>query len=890
MEPATKRRKPPTAQHDEDDEDDEDDELFLEPDELNRRRDPDFQLQQSRDLAARKLKSRFEDIFTKYGRDFEGIGDEVDIISGRLVVDNGHVQSLIPTEFGGGGVDGGDGDDDDDDDDKDDGKSTDEKDQAHVDSATMPNDPFQSSNQALSQMRPRMSSILGQQTSHLTPLSSFDSSTFQKSHLGLDPAWYTPELPSAFRQSLSIDPAWQAPDLPASAFLRDNNQQPPPKITRKGLHVSLGADADEEDNIFFDQRAFDAENQEGPTSPLIKKFPGLDSSPNDNNYNDLINQVMENLPSSPPEVRKMRTLKSLGKPTPLGLQSTKKNPAADGKKRSAQSSKHDMPLAVDGANLAPDMPDPDAQKTVHDLTEEALWEDADLDSFVDVTGVDLCTSSSPRLFVDIRFTTQQAGQNEAMDDIAAAETNRQRKTKRVDKVAKNAPRANLPVRHFQRNVVDPDFNFSDEDESTLLPKRKRLSNTGFTTPMGLSIELPTELSNKVLELPDETSQPLPLQEERPKPSTEESEALKPKRGRPRSRKQEPRSSRAVVQPLQGPQTSPSPMPPQSPLLSELFLQSDSNKAALQNEPAADTTTDVATSLPIPHTQQQSSPELGDSITVTADTTAESRAQLHSTFKATAKTKSQPKRIQKKSPASTDLKTPKVDNGISTAPATAASLISLFPDAEDDGEQDTENETSFSLSDFPPSGRRHHHQPLVHRPFHLPTATPRPSASSRNSNLTTTTHTITTTTRIPTDRKNRNPPKHHDDTSLPINDSRSAESRAFFATPSGKDTADLASARSATEEIGPSKIHRPKKRRQLAYSVVRVRKASDITTADSPGSSKDSSQRRQQRPAKRQRPTQDSSPTAAIVHTPGGSRRRCGDDGWQCERDFCFVCT
>ena len=41
-----------------------------------------------------KLKSRFEEIFAKYEKDFTGVGDEIDINSGRIVVDNGHLLSL----------------------------------------------------------------------------------------------------------------------------------------------------------------------------------------------------------------------------------------------------------------------------------------------------------------------------------------------------------------------------------------------------------------------------------------------------------------------------------------------------------------------------------------------------------------------------------------------------------------------------------------------------------------------------------------------------------------------------------------------------------------------------------------------------------------------------
>ncbi|KAK5738839.1 hypothetical protein LTR17_005774 [Elasticomyces elasticus] len=42
----------------------------------------------------RRLKSRFEAIFEKYARDFSGVGDEIDIETGEIVVDNGHLESM----------------------------------------------------------------------------------------------------------------------------------------------------------------------------------------------------------------------------------------------------------------------------------------------------------------------------------------------------------------------------------------------------------------------------------------------------------------------------------------------------------------------------------------------------------------------------------------------------------------------------------------------------------------------------------------------------------------------------------------------------------------------------------------------------------------------------
>lgn len=65
-----------------------------EEDEDNEQGDPDVQLKQTRAQLDLKLKSKFEAIFEKYGRDFAGIGDEIDLRTGEIVVDNGHLLEM----------------------------------------------------------------------------------------------------------------------------------------------------------------------------------------------------------------------------------------------------------------------------------------------------------------------------------------------------------------------------------------------------------------------------------------------------------------------------------------------------------------------------------------------------------------------------------------------------------------------------------------------------------------------------------------------------------------------------------------------------------------------------------------------------------------------------
>ena len=58
----------------------------------SRNLDPDLKVRRARNDS--QLKSIFESIFDKYSKDFEGIGDEIDLRTGEIVVDNGHLFSI----------------------------------------------------------------------------------------------------------------------------------------------------------------------------------------------------------------------------------------------------------------------------------------------------------------------------------------------------------------------------------------------------------------------------------------------------------------------------------------------------------------------------------------------------------------------------------------------------------------------------------------------------------------------------------------------------------------------------------------------------------------------------------------------------------------------------
>ena len=66
----------------------------------------DKELQARRAQQEQHLKSRFESIFEKYERDFTDLGDEIDLETGEIIVDNGHLQKMQYERDVGDGIDG----------------------------------------------------------------------------------------------------------------------------------------------------------------------------------------------------------------------------------------------------------------------------------------------------------------------------------------------------------------------------------------------------------------------------------------------------------------------------------------------------------------------------------------------------------------------------------------------------------------------------------------------------------------------------------------------------------------------------------------------------------------------------------------------------------------
>ncbi|KAI1068212.1 hypothetical protein LB507_004581 [Fusarium sp. FIESC RH6] len=94
MEPPTKKRRHGSSSHKDAQDEEDDDELSSHPQELKIRRDPDIQFALKRANANQKLHATMAHIIEKYSRDFEGIGDEIDMATGEIVVNNGHLHNM----------------------------------------------------------------------------------------------------------------------------------------------------------------------------------------------------------------------------------------------------------------------------------------------------------------------------------------------------------------------------------------------------------------------------------------------------------------------------------------------------------------------------------------------------------------------------------------------------------------------------------------------------------------------------------------------------------------------------------------------------------------------------------------------------------------------------
>lgn len=955
MEPATKRRKKDGPLTDTE----EDDELFLEPEELNQKRDPAFLLAQGRAAAAFQLKSRFEDIFAKYERDFTGIGDEIDLETGEVVVDNGHLSSMRSMK---------------DwivEDDEEGDEEVDEEGDAvgNQDEHRVQDEDEEVSREAEAQADAQ------------APPCGSDEHRPDLADGGPRDPWRVPEpnWPSGFasrgppvlkslipthsdftiqdqsfppfvhESSSTANPTWQAPELPPSAFLSNmsvsdarHHGGATPVVTRTVLRRSLktpnSPEADDEDDLHtasFNTSGMEKqrESPNARVSPLLhKSFPAVDSSPNDNSLKDLIQDVIASMPDTPPSTRQSRHPKSKWKPSPLNQEHSSQQ------KNESNPRFTTTPLHFDGRGppkkrgRKPKVranPEETAQTTLGDQVDQSQWEESDLESFLDITNLGILKPAGQTLYVDIKekkvkrqdMVNAEMVSDHHVNDIGFVthrgvpiemSAQHRKSSFTVDQEGQGSSIATKPrksrqpdrpeaAEKFERNVVDPTFTFSDEE--ILLPRRSKKkqnlqSNHSDPSTLPSPPLVDVDLSQRMATEPnftavdgenitfapheaaarcrtkgredktadtDETKVLDQVQAAQSLPSQLDQIQKRP-RGRPRAPlPRRPKcSTRDLNEQLVTEETRGTTeativhwksKEPQviTPNANENNTRSkQQRRRSVRSSSNPDSGTKSGTNqleLPLSSTSSEENPPIHADRSMyirqkdSSSSTHVNQEAAQLVAETGIGTSSDPELPIERSDLREDQKLPAAipqrfspSAPRSTHPTTPSKPRAKQIDKETPSfstsvlsllsdSDDDEDELSFNHSDFTPSG---HHRILTHRPFpELPT-TPRFSASSKKKKRTSLLH-------------SRSLSSSSHKVSKPLGTPRSTGSRG--------------GAGSASHRTSHRKSH------QLARSVVRVVRRLD------------GHEERE----------------GSVLQTPGGSKRRCGEDGWKCERDFCFVC-
>ncbi|KAI1267627.1 hypothetical protein F5Y18DRAFT_378311 [Xylariaceae sp. FL1019] len=200
MERPSKRQRLDLSSFDSDDEEYQD-ELSMTSIQFDTIQDPMYQLDKSRAKAAGRLKSTFEDIFAKYGKDFDGDDDTINFYTDEIEIDNGHVKSLDNLESAEEAAATSD---------EHKTRSTDRSVGSGKVSVPKPFAPAGSHNATIPPYSPTPRGHDPHQSTRQHLNSSFPLAT-----LGPSPAF---NFGGSLFGNGSIDPVWQAPELPPQAF------------------------------------------------------------------------------------------------------------------------------------------------------------------------------------------------------------------------------------------------------------------------------------------------------------------------------------------------------------------------------------------------------------------------------------------------------------------------------------------------------------------------------------------------------------------------------------------------------------------------------------------------------------------------------------------------
>ncbi|KAI3399930.1 hypothetical protein diail_5086 [Diaporthe ilicicola] len=846
--------------------DEDEDELDCEPNELNQRRDPAYQLEQARNRASNKLKSRFEDIFAKYEKDFTGVGDEIKLSTGEVVVNNGHLQSIAGVQAFGDG-------DSDDDSDDDQGLSRNKRSVHATDNGNSGNGPPGAAANKSPGGAMRLSSMMFPARESL--MASDRSFDFRESG-----------------RTQGADPAWQAPELPRSAFLsprsgaqaqqyRLGTGQSTKKVARRSLLRPRGQDGDEEDVLGVPDNAL--RKQE---SPLIKdKFPAVSSSPNnDAGLHAMIQDVIENIADTSPLAEKPRKgspgtrarvktrMKPVRSDSDIRCQVAVASPANAGRIRKTR-----KPKALLEQQTALTTGQPEISGT-------------DEDSFLDVTGNTPAKPAGQLLYVEIKARKLAQADCSSRKDLYNDE---------AETIDRHSFGIDSPDQKMQQSSLSSPLDIevksadsqkqngaagsaaSDIDPETMKPRSdagtfdRRHSKPASAVSDGgnLPAKKPRNQKHAAARAGDDgqayEDSPPTVPQQNVKESFErnvvdpsyafsDEENLLPRRKKSNQRNSEP-ASRANLAAQDTSRVG-------TGLDTEAFLQEkvalDTSNQARRNRAArilsksvveCDTVTDkmevfkssqVRTSehlasddppaLPSSAPYRRSRSKRSNEAAVEQPGPQATEEMGNRTLKGGCQRKSGDRFLgplglghkPDSGPADTEIdgtstKLSKAAVSAQVPPSTPQSkskprsektaspklgLISLLSDGEDE-----EDEISFNHADFTPSG---HHRILTLRPHHHQPATASTAKKRHGGGL--------------------------------LFGSASTSKINKHSTP-GSDSRGKKKSRRSTDS--------------LAGSVVRVRRES----------------------------FRASSPAGSVIQTPGGTTRRCGKDGFRCERDFCFVC-
>lgn len=842
---------------------DDEDELDCEPNELNQRRDPVYQLEQARARASNKLKSRFEDIFARYEKDFTGIGDEIDLRTGEVVVNNGHLQSITGAqEFGEG----------DDYEDEDTHLSVNDR-SVHGTGDEALGD--RSSDAAVQEDKWKVTGLNSDPPQPAGGVGGLPRLSFMMppAHESAMP----PDQPfgsSEYGNTQVSDPVWQAPELPRSAFMspRFGAQAqkhifgigPTTKVTRRSL-LELGSQDGEEEDVLLGV----PDKVLGKESPLIKsKFPPVESSPNnDPALHEMIQDVIKTIANTSPSAEQSRKgtsgTKSPAKPwtEPVradadvnckpGKKQTSENwRGSTGKAKAVSSSQTNAAKPCSNKRRRRQIPvaapvkavtirkkkEPKTQSEQY-TTHSTVEQDPSGEYFVGASGNMPAKPAGQTFYVEIKARKIVHADSSARDQhvdgsdtvgkgSAYADVSKQTLQpllygpRDAEEEAVGPPNGNCDVKptreesrstvpqkqaqeRFERNVVDPSYAFSDEDNLLPIRKKNKQRNLASASRTSLAAQDASRIGEKGMAgdfLQATAALDDSDQEKQDRAARPSPQKIVGRGGATRATEVSKSSQEQRSESTVFGHLQDGPLSP-------------SHRQNRRNRPEK-----TAVEQPEQQANEESNPRLlrGCSRNKAGDGLHGPSELIH---KPRPDVASIPAESGEERPPSA--KPPKAAEPAAVPPSTpqpkpkprsrktgvsSSGLISLLSDDDDE-----EDEISFNLDDFTPTG---HHRILALRQHHHQPAT------------------------ASTGKKRR------------------VASLLFSPTSTSK----------TTKHGTPGSANRKRKRRHrsanvVAGSVVKVRR-------DSPGAP---------------------SPPGSVVQTPGGTKRKCGKDGFRCERDFCFAC-